>query len=333
MKSKPKDTPYCGVDKEKIETAKPVYDLEDLNLFMDYLRKRYRIHVRKDVMRREPPWTKDEVLKQYRFTNIRREHDRETRWLIKNISENAFLTYRQKILNTILFRMFNKHETMEIMGAPFKFEGVWHCTDARNALKAYHKEHPDYVFFTGAFITSGLKINLHKRYPDEPFAPAYVVKHMEELNTNGLFNRLKACKNPDEVCRELETIQGIGTFLAYQIFVDFTYIKDYPFSENEFTIAGPGCRNGLNRLFKGTDGMTYEECLFWLRDNWDNLRKETGKHFFDPQKEMVDLKRYDRIMNVMSLENCFCEFSKYYRTVKGQGKPKNNYRRSKEALL
>lgn len=327
MKNKPKDKEYCGVSLEKIQNAEPILNKKQLRLFYKFLRERYKIHIKKDVLHQLPPFTKDPILKEFKFTNIRREHDRETKWVIKYITNNEFLTYRQKMLNCILFRMFNKHETMEIMGAPFQFEGIWHITDAKRRLANYAESHPEYPFFTNAFITSGMKRALNEIFPKESFVPATVLRFCKRINENGFMRELMICKTQEEVYNKLKKLKGIGEFLAYQIFVDFTYIRDFPFSENEFTVAGPGCRKGLDYLFEDKDGMSYEECLFWLRNNWNNIPISYGlSNWFDPKKEMIDLKHYDRVMNVMSLENCFCEFSKYYKVCNEIGRPRNKYK-------
>ncbi len=326
MRTKPKDKLYCDVRKRVIEDADPILDNDQLRLFTKYVKERYRIHIRKDIQHLQPPFTKDPILKEFKFTNIRREHDRETKWLINNITNNDFFTYRQKLLNCIMFRMYNKHETMEIMGAPFQFEGVWHITDAKKRLVKYAESHPDYLFFTKAFMTSGMKRLLNDTFPKESFSPATVLRFCKKINENGFMRELMSCKTQDEVYNKLKSLKGIGEFLAYQMFVDFTYIKDFPFSENEFTVAGPGCRSGIDFLFKDKDGMTYEECLFWIRDNWKNIPDYFGlRNWFDPKEEMIDLKHYDRVMNVMSLENCFCEFSKYNKIILKKGKPRIRY--------
>ena len=324
MRNKERDCLYCGVNRKRIQNSSPKIKAKDLDLFMSYVKERYRIHVRKDVQLKHLPYTDNPILQKYRFTNIRREHDRETIWLIDNIVNNNFLTYRQKLLNIILFRLYNKHETMEIIGAPFHIEGLWSCKQAKENLKKCAEEHPNYVFFTNAFITGGLKRALKQKFPKEDFVPALVLRFIEYLNKSSLFEDVTACDTQKEVFKRLEDEYGIGGFLAYQIFVDFTYIPEFPFSENEFTVAGPGCKRGIDYLFKSKDGMTYEECLFWLRDNWKLFSDE--KVYFDPEEEMVDLKLYDRVMNVMSLENCFCEFSKYYRAYHDLGRPRNNYK-------
>lgn len=327
MRTKEHDIPYCGVRKKVIDKAEPELDMFALKLFNEFIKERYNIHLKKDVLHKKPPYTDNKILREYRFTNIRREHDRETIWLLDNIVNNEFLTYRQKLLNCILFRLFNKHETMEIIGGPIKFEGVFNPIPARNKLYTYYKNHPKYVFFTGAFITGGLKRVLNMKYPNETFVPGCVIRFMKHLNESGIMDKIQAATTQEEVFNLLRDEEGIGEFLAYQIFVDFSYIKQFPFSENEYTVAGPGCKKGLKYLFKDTDGMTPEECLFWLRDNWCAVGELLEEDcWFDPKEEMIDLKHYDRVMNVMSLENCFCEFSKYYRAYTDTGRPRKKYK-------
>jgi len=47
-------------------------------------------------------------LNKYKFVNTKRKWDRESRWLLKNIVNNSNLTYEEKLLNCILFRVINK---------------------------------------------------------------------------------------------------------------------------------------------------------------------------------------------------------------------------------
>ena len=76
--------------------------------------------------------------------------------------------------------------------------------------------------------------------------------------------------------------------------------------------------------------MSAEELIFWLRDNWEALNQyntqKGNKHTVNPKILMEDLPEDDRRMNVMSLENCMCEFSKYYKTKNGIGRPRQKYR-------
>ena len=287
------------------------------------------IHLRKDVLKKDPPWTNDSVLKEFRFTNIHREHDRETKWVIDHITSNTELAYEDKLLNVILFRLYNKHETAELISMPFKFSETpdWNPEWYRNLFESAVVDDPNRVFFTAAFHTVGMK-NALKQVTGESYAPMRILKFMKMLIDQQLVESIKSCNNQKEVYNTLTEYRGIGNFLAYQFYVDMTYIEEFPFSENEFTVAGPGCIMGLNYLFSDRDGMSYEECLFWVRDNLDNLFTDCLGREWNPDKLFWDLPKYDRCFNVMSLENCFCELSKYIRAKEGTGRPRKRYRAS-----
>lgn len=337
MRNKPRDVPFCGVREKVIRKAKPKLNTDSLQHLYTFITLRYAIHLQKDVKHLPPPWTANPILAQYRFTNVRREHDKETKWIIENITSNPKLKYDDKLLNCILFRLYNKHETAELLDMPIKFSKYqtekgsdWNPEDYRKFFEWALKRTPKRIFFTGAFITGGTKRALKWYLPDKAkkndTAEMRVLWFMKHLVDKNMVERIKACMTQQEVFEVLSSFLGIGEFLGYQIFVDMTYIRKFPFSENEFTKAGPGCKSGLNYLFEDRDGMNYEECLFWLRDNLNEAFKtHLGKKInFDLM--MPDLEPEDRCMNVMSLENCMCELSKYIRAVEGTGRPRQIYK-------
>lgn len=333
LKNKPRDVLYCGVDKQKIMSAKPELDLSALKTFAWLINERYKIHLRKDVEKKPAPWTKNPILQKYRFTNVRREHDTESKWLIKHIALNKDLSYEDKLMNCVLFRLFNKFTTSEIIGQPIKFDSGYKPRDYFYIFNCIRKENPKYVFFSGAFMNSGLKRTLKKYIPRTDLkydnACMRMMYFMEYLRDTKFPEQIQKCKTQQQVYEIINSYNGLGEFLSYQIFVDFTYIPEFPFSENEFVIAGIGCKRGINYLFKDKSGLNYEECLFWLRDNWDEVVSCTP---FDAGKLFIDLPKWDRKMNIMSLENCFCEFGKYMKAKKGTGRPRLIYKHKEENI-
>lgn len=335
MKHKLKDTLYCGVRYEEIrDFSIENINLDSLDMFLYFIKERYKIHLRKDVRGKTPPYTKDPILKNFRFTNVRREHDKETKWVIEHITNNGQLRYEDKLLNCILFRLFNKHETAELIGMPIEFSKGYKPEDYRDVFMRAREKDPNRVFFTGAFNTGGLKRALKWYLPeDDPqnSMEMRVMYFMQYLIDEDVTYWLMCSdvETPEDVCELLKSYMGIGEFLAYQIFVDMTYIRNFPFSENEFTIAGPGAKLGLKFLFKDWGKLTPEELIFWLRDNWDNLNQYITQNGYEntlePKILMKDLPEEDRVMNVMSLENCLCEFSKYYKTRNNLGRPRQKY--------
>src|SRR3989344_985135 len=316
MQNKPLDVNYCAVNKEKILSSKPKLNEENLNYFYNWLIERYKIHIEKDIKKSPPPWTKDPILSKYRFTNVRREHDKETKWLIKSICENPSLNYENKILNIILFRLINKSKTFEIFG-PINFNNL-DLDEIKEKLSTFSKGNPKYIYFSNAFYTSGPKSTANKLFGKKNNV-TNMIKLVSRYKELQLMDKIRESKTQKEVYETLLKLEGIGSFLAYQIFVDFTYLSDFPFSENEFVIAGPGCKNGLNLLFTDFSELSYEEALFWLRDNQNKVFR---KFNYNPKEIFNDLPNEERHLNLMSLENCMCELSKYIRAIKELGRPR-----------
>ncbi|MEG0578381.1 MAG: putative DNA base hypermodification protein [Niameybacter sp.] len=347
MKTKPRDKEYCGCDKIKIKSANPVLNKKNLAHLNYFIRERYKIHIKKDILKQPPPYTKDPVLGVYRFTNVRREHDRQTIHLIKEISTNKNLTLEEKIINTFLFRSWNNFDTFNSLGGPWKMQELTSPGLKENIRPLYLKlvqEDPARKWWSSAYNQGGTKCawkfpagdgysraykeeEAKKHHSWEADIPLRVFHIIPWLISEKTPERLISAKDQQEAFSIIKEIRGFADFLAYQVFVDLTYIKEFPFSENEFTAAGPGCRKGLDYIFDDFDGLTYEEALFWLRDgiNGRNLFQRNGLTW-NPDSLFEDIPEQDRKMNVMSLENCHCELSKYMRTINNVGRPRVRYR-------
>lgn len=344
MRDKGQDVPYCGVRKDKIQSASPTLNWENMYHFKRFVKDRYRVHKRKDVRGLPAPWTNNPVIKEFKFTNVRREHDRQTRYLIENIVNNDSLTLEDKIVNCFMFRAWNNWDTLRDFGFPYSARELYKSSLKEKVRPMYLKlvsEDPGRLWWSNAFIQGGVKMAW--TYPEMDLSkvkeegvqgettidlrPFHIGPWLKKMNT---VDRLLKAKDQQECYNIIKEIKGYSDFLAYQVFVDLTYIPEFPFSENEFVVAGPGCKRGLDLIFECKDGMTYEECMFWLRDAINerdlfNSSRICGS-VYEPEKLFSDLPKYDRKMNVMSIENCMCELSKYVKAVTGTGRPRNKYK-------
>ena len=124
MKNKERDTPYCGVREDVIYNAVPVLNWENVYHFKKFVIDRYKIHTRKDIKRLPAPWTKNPVLQEFKFTNVRREHDKQTQYLIDNIVRNEHLSLEDKIVNCFMFRCWNNWDTLKAFGFPYSAKTV-----------------------------------------------------------------------------------------------------------------------------------------------------------------------------------------------------------------
>ena len=332
MQNKSADVKYCGVNQQKIREAKPKLNTVAIKHFYDFVTERYRIHIRKDFLKQKAPWTNNPILLQYKFCNIRREHDRQSQYLIKNISTNPCLSLEDKIVNSFYFRAWNNWDTMKDLGGPWPAKCLYSSQMKEQVRPIYQQlaaEDPDRKWWSSAYNQGGTKQAW--RYPDPnekinkeddiPLRVFHIGPWLKEHNT---IEKLLSANDQKVAFEAIKEIQGFADFLAYQIFVDLTYIAEFPFSENEFVVAGPGCRKGLDKLFDDYDGLTLEEALFWLADNIDEIFNEVHPPFW-AGRLFVDLPQEDRFFSVMCLENCMCEFCKYIRTIEGNGRPRVKY--------
>lgn len=337
MKYKQNDIPYLGCNEQKIKQACPELNYENFKHLHRWIIDRYHVHILKDIEKKPAPWTDNPIIQEYRFTNVRREHDKETQWVIHNICSipEKDMSLASKICNLILFRVINKSETCKHF-MPINFDkGVdW------NKIYSYIQNTPkDYVYFTNVFYCSGMKNTMCKavncvssfKDPENGIPPLLTCIRLIEqtFQDTEYMKGLQFCARADNFVDTLQKIPGIGKFLSYQIFVDYTYCKEALWSENEYVYAGPGAKRGLNYIFKNKDGMSYEECLFWLRDHWEDIC-DFYRLPWNPDEIFTDLPEEDRYMNVMSLQNCHCEISKYIRAITNTGRPRNKYRYREE---
>lgn len=339
MKTRKRDELYCSVRPSIVLQCDPEIDWDNLYLFRHWIIERYKIHTRKDIEALDPPWTNDPILDQFRFCNVFREYDRQSRYLISRVSNNPELSLEDKIVNSVMFRAWNNYKTFRAFGFPHPAEEIY-SPELKEMTRSTYKElsalDPERKWWSNAYNQGGIKQawrtpigeGYSKNPTDDveeniPLRPFHLGVAMGE---NHLADRILACNTQEDVLKELRLYPGLAGFMSYQVFVDMTYTREFPWSENEVTIAGPGALKGLELLFKTRDDATPEELIFWLRNNINENKLFDDKYIsvyedrcglphehWDPNELFYDRKDYDRKMNVMAIENCLCEFSKYHK--------------------
>ncbi len=159
------DQLFCNVREVKIKNSKPVLNDNVIREWFHHQRERTSIYYKKEILFLPPYWTDDEILKNYKFVNTKRTWDRETKWLLKNVINNHSVSYDNKILNSFLFRVINKSDTLREINAPFDFSkmNIKYINETiREQLNNISLKNPNYVFFSAAYILGGPKVNFGK---------------------------------------------------------------------------------------------------------------------------------------------------------------------------
>ncbi len=90
------------------------------------------------------PWTKDPILRQYKFTNAYRASDRTSQYLIREVIYKGDQAVDEVFFRILLFKIFNKIETWErlqaalgeVRYATFRFDAYDHVLTTVSQLGA-----------------------------------------------------------------------------------------------------------------------------------------------------------------------------------------------------
>lgn len=259
----------------------------------------------------EHPWTKDPVLDKYKFTNIRRRDDRVSRWIIDNvITPNE---YRQDLWFILLItRLINWPPTLQYLidqDVLFQPAGDFNPIEFSEAIERF-KAAGNKVY-SGAYMVYPTKMD-----PGGVKSLA-IARHiiLPVLDIGYEIDHVLFADEPriEDFVRELSGSFGISTFMAGQVAADLTYCSQLGGAVDLYSYApiGPGSSRGLNYLLNRSPNAG------WTTDGFNQELMKIREQIAN-QLDITDLTLHD-------VQNVMCEFSKYCRTVLGEGKPKTIY--------
>jgi hypothetical protein len=267
--------------------------------FWYFAAERQRMYLRR-VLKAPAPWTDDEVLRSYRFTNVYRASDRVSQHLLGQvIYDGAERAPVDDVLRILLFKVFNRVTTWELL------------TEALGDITAESFSEQDAVEVLDDAMRRGRRV----------YSAAYIVppvpgsegrKHAGHLRllaerlANGDLQRLLQAQSMGELVAALRTWPGVGPFLSYQLAIDLNYSPHLAFDEDDFVLAGPGARDGLSKCFAGAHGVQPEQLI-------RRVAAMQGEAFADRGLTFEGL--WGRPMKLIDVQNVFCEISKYARAA------------------
>jgi hypothetical protein len=283
----------------------------DYTPLWQWVREREAIRLRKESGT-PPPWTDDEILRTYRFCNVRREDDRVTVWIRDNIRK-PFAGCAYSWLMCCIARIINWPDTLQELIA----QDAW----------------PRNQDFHPRFITDVLQTRQargDKLYTGAYMIPAPATKgeDKQEFIGEGMIGQLwrrreqfhrafQRRKEPFATLQEIHELitrsRGWGPFLAYQAVVDMRFTPNLltmAEDKGRWAAAGPGTISGLNRVHGRplNYSLSQERALGEMRAIYKIAADET-----------------DVEMDFSDVPNILCETDKYLRVKLGEGKPRALY--------
>lgn len=263
-----------------------------------WVRERIRIH-RRRRQGKPRPWTDDPILQNYRFCNVRREDDRETRWRAENW-RNPHANDRDVWFAMVVGAFVPWHPTCEELGYPVPF-------DRERFVKVLHdRQERGEKVWSGAYRVFGTGAGSTKA---EMVANTLTAFWADRRKLRLMDGGLVAAH------RMLTAYSGIGSFLAAQVIADLKYTPTLAKAPDwwSWAASGPGSRRGLNRMLGRHVDCSWDEAD-WLR-NLQQLHDELR-----PQLRAMKIRLHNQ-----DLQNVLCETDKYLRVKLGEGKPRAKY--------
>lgn len=273
-----------------------------------------------------PPWTNDRILLEHKFTNAYRASDRVSQFLIRNVIYLDDLTSNEVFFRTILFKIFNKIETWELLCSTFgiptysDFSVERYSAVLNKAMAAGERIYSAaYIMPSGGKSAGpGRKHDMHLRL-------------LKKMLADELPERLTDCRNMRAAFEMLRAYPTIGDFLAYQYVTDLNYGPLLNFSEMQFVCAGPGAKDGIKKCFSDTAGLSEPELIKLMAERQQAEFSRLGLHFQD---------LWGRPLQLIDCQNLFCEVDKYSRVahpeiagLTGRTRIKQKFHPMKEPLL
>ena len=290
---------------------------EVYDLYWYFAYERQNIFLKK-LNGQNAPWTNDEILKTYKFCNSYRVNDRVSQYLLKNVIYNGKeYNNTDMIFRIILFKLFNKESTWELLLNNFK-----DITLDTFDIKLYSEVLEQAIsngitIYNDAYISCANKVFGYDRKHDNHLALLNKMFIVDKVHL-----KLLEAKTMEDGFNIIKSYPLIGNFMAYQLVTDINYSDAVNWREDEFTVAGPGSLRGIKKCFVDKGKLSNEDIIRYMFEHQDEEFKRLG----------LDFKRIgNRPLQLIDCQNIFCELDKYCR----QALPdlKSNRTKIKKSML
>ena len=287
---------------------------ENFTYFLYFISERMNIFWNK--LENKQPYTEDEILKQFKFTNVYRMLDRSSQYLIKNVIYNGVVYSKEEMFWRIMvYKHFNLPSTWDLLIEEFGDinKGITLDMIADFLVKKIDQGYTIYsnaYMMTSAFLSGDKGKYTHLKHNKWRKHQYYFYIFQKELIEQNKIGLILNSKSIEEMFSSISSVVSMGDFTAYQYTQDLNYTEFFNFDMNTFCAAGPGTQRGIERCFDIEGAANYGEIVKWTYSHLEELFAGYSK------KYEIDLQ-FRSLPNfspqVPDLSNCFCETDKYLR--------------------
>lgn len=282
--------------------------------FYAFMVEREEIRLRKEAGLPRP-WTKDEILDTYKFTNVRRENDRTSKEFAAFYKQHVTSDTRWDIilLNCGIARYFGRSEFLISLGWQKDFNADKIVRHAQRR-KAEGKR-----VFTGAYVITNQGISA----PKEEVVVERFLSGLSYMAASLIIN-INNHESWEKFISQMMTLNGFGGsgFMAKEVTLDLIMATNWtPKDWNTWSPSGPGARRGAARVM-GIDEPKSPSGMVYFRSAPRTL--EIMLELYELRRELWPLKHI--ALRLTDIQFQLCEFDKYERVRLGQGRPRSRYR-------
>ncbi|MCY4509096.1 MAG: putative DNA base hypermodification protein [Acidobacteria bacterium] len=244
-----------------------------------------------------PPWSRDQILQDYRFTNAYRAADRVSQAMIRIAHGSRNETPETRLYRTLLFKVFNRTQTWarltDAVGPP-AWEDRSSLDGVREVLDGLHARREQ--LYSGAYVmpTGARGQPKHQWH----------LEMVRQILERGSARRIEEASSLEATYRTLREQEGLGDFLAFQFAIDVHYGAGARTDEARYVVAGPGALDGLSKCFTDLGDYGPADTILWMTDR-------QGADLDAQPEPWHDL--FGRPLQPIDTQNMLCEVSKYTR--------------------
>lgn len=281
-------------------TLAPAIPTEVFDTYWRFAAERQEIFFKR-LEKKAAPWTDDQILRDYKFTNAYRASDRVSQFLIRHVIYAGSAKPSDVFFRTILFKLFNKVETWGLLEAHFGPISYDHFRfKAYDAVLTKALESGRRIY-SSAYIMPTRARGFGMR---EPRKHRTHLRILELMMRDGAWAKVAGARTFQAAFAILRAYPLFGDFLAYQFATDLNYSEIMDFSEREFVIPGPGARDGLRKCFRSLGGLSETEAIRMVADRQQEEFESRGLQF---------RTLWGRALQLIDCQNILCEVDKYAR--------------------
>ena len=220
------------------------------------------------------PWTDDPIFNEYHFTNVRREDDKVSKWLI----ENLYSSVNQNHWGIVLIaRFINNINSLHVIKHDL-LEGDWkNCKSKLEFLLLMKNK-----VFSSAYLQPEIKgmTRLEKIFD-------YLLPQVlsADIRTDSI----------EHAVEDLMKIKYLGEFISGQMAMDGMLFIDGLWSDkNTYAPMGPGSIRGLNRLLDRPLLKKFKTIEY--RTNVQALAEELNLRALDIEHSLCEWDKYERLL-------------------------------------